>query len=93
MWAFIEEWSMINAELVAVFPPASLGNPAEIFRQHALSALVCSGASKQTAAGLSAGGVILYSGVVGSIDNAIRLYILFVRKRASRLFLRSLLIL
>ena len=58
----------------AVLDPNALGNIGETFRQQQLSALVAGSISRQAAADLSAKGVTLYTGVVGTVNNTISLY-------------------
>ena len=64
----------LDTNSFAVMNPDSLGNLVNTFRQNNLSALVCSSVSRQSEADLLAGGVTIYSGVVGTINSAIGLY-------------------
>ncbi|MBF0413937.1 MAG: PDZ domain-containing protein [Desulfamplus sp.] len=58
----------------AVVDPPNIGNIADTFSSNNLSALLCSDISQQTASDLSAKGVTIYAGVVGTPDRAIDSY-------------------
>ncbi len=64
----------LSNDSYAVVEPDRLGNLEETFRQHHLSALVCSRVSQQTAAELSNLSIAIYTGVVGPSMTALNLY-------------------
>jgi S1-C subfamily serine protease len=57
-----------------VLQPLDLNQLARIFRRHGITALIGTEVSRQTAASLNNGGVIVFSGVHGPVIEAIKLY-------------------
>ncbi|MBF0376906.1 MAG: PDZ domain-containing protein [Desulfamplus sp.] len=64
----------LSSNSFAVIDPSNIGNIADTFSSNNLSALVCSDISQQAASELSAKGVTIYAGVVGTPNRAIDSY-------------------
>ncbi|HUV49761.1 MAG TPA: PDZ domain-containing protein [Anaerolineae bacterium] len=59
----------------AIINPNNLNPISELIGQYNITALICSDISGNTASDLAAKGVAVYTGVVGTADDAIRLYV------------------